>query len=80
MKYLIGALIMIGLLMLPVIITEQGRATTSCILKTVYDPQFDALEWEWCVWAMHDLDQTHHDMDVVQFKLKSLLDKPELSE
>lgn len=75
MKYLIGAAITLALLALPVIATEQGRATTSCIIKSSYDPQFDALEWEWCVWAMHDLDNTHHEADQIQFRLKTLLEE-----
>lgn len=74
MKYLIGAVVALALLTLPVILTEQGRNTTSCMIDVAIKPAYDQLEWEWCVWAFHDVDNTHYNQDVIQFKLKEVLD------
>lgn len=74
MKYFIGAAIMLLLLAIPVVVTEQGRSTASCIISASTDPEFSSLEWEWCMWAFHDVDDTHNDMDVVQFELMKILD------
>jgi len=75
--YIIGAIVMLVILAMPVALTEQGRTTVSCMVKTT-SPEFSGLEWEWCVWAMHDLDDMEGDgnaMDRVQFQLHELLYK-----
>lgn len=49
---LLGFIVILSGVSLYVMATERGYRTTQCIIMaTEYE-----VEWEWCIWAMSDLD------------------------